>query len=57
LAERVMTDSVNTWEQYYLTWRNTTSAPKKLVLRTIAMNATGNAWFDWDILTIRRIIA
>jgi hypothetical protein len=57
LAERVMTDSVNTWEQYYLTWRNTTGAPKKLVLRTIAMNAIGNAWFDWDILTTKKIIA
>jgi hypothetical protein len=57
LAERVMTDSVNMWEQYYLMWRNTTGAPKKLILRTIAMNATGNAWFDWDILTTKKIIA
>jgi hypothetical protein len=57
LAECVMTNSVNTWEQYYLTWRNTTGAPKKLILRTIAMNATGNVWFDWDILTAKKIIA
>lgn len=45
LAEDIMTNSVNTWETLTLTYTNTTAYPKEVIVRTLAQNATDNAWF------------
>ena len=57
LAETIMTDSTGTWEQIDAYYFNNSDMPKKVILRTLAMNATGIVYFypsieEADISTI-----
>lgn len=45
VQEEQMTDSVDTWEELELNWKNTNDYPVDLYVRTQAKNATGNVWF------------
>lgn len=44
LAEQVMTDSINTTEHYALSYYNDTGIIKKILVRVIGKNATGNIY-------------
>jgi hypothetical protein len=46
LDAETMTNSLNTWEQFALTWINTTVGPVTVVVRTIAQNAANNVYAD-----------
>jgi len=44
LAERVMTNSVNTWEQFTIAYDNETGTAQDLLVRVLAQNAGGNVY-------------
>ena len=44
LDEVLMTNSTDTWEEYGISWFNTTSKPRVVLLRIIAKNASGNVY-------------
>jgi parallel beta-helix repeat protein len=50
LAETVMTDSTGTWEVIDAYYFNNSDMPKKVLLRTLAMNATGIVYFYPSII-------
>ena len=50
LTSVTMTDSLNTWEAYTLTWQNTTVGPVSVVVRTLAMAAANNLYADTEII-------
>lgn len=45
-VEAIMTDSIDTWEVLEAVVANSTNAPVPYVVRTLAKNASGNAYFD-----------
>lgn len=49
--EDIMTDSVDTWEELNLVYANGGTSPVSITVRTLAKNATGNAFFD-PIVTV-----
>ena len=55
LAETPMTNSVDTWELIDCYYFNNTDVPKKVILRTLAMNATGTVYFYPMILNYNHI--
>lgn len=59
LAEQVMTDSVNTWEELTLEWTNTAATPRDVWIRSLAMAATGNVYsaVDWDAVDVDGVLA
>ena len=50
LASAAMTDSINTWETLYVSYTNTGTRKMKLLVRCAGMSATGNVWFDDQIV-------
>jgi len=50
LDAETMTDSIDTWEAYTLTWQNLTAGPVSIVVRTLAMNAANNLYADTEII-------
>jgi parallel beta-helix repeat protein len=50
LAETIMTDSTGTWEVIDAYYFNNSDMPKKVLLRTLAMNATGIVYFYPSII-------
>jgi len=49
LAERVMTNSVNTWEQFTIAYDNNTGEAQDLLVRVLAQNASGNVYAYWFV--------
>lgn len=47
-VEKIMTDSVDTWETLSAQIVNPSSLPKLYRVRTVAKNATGDVYFDFD---------
>jgi len=48
LVEQQMSSSTDIWEQYTMRWTNPDSSPRQVILRSIAMNASGNFWFEFE---------
>jgi hypothetical protein len=49
-AEAIMSNSTDTWEVLEATVTNTTDTPKVYMVRTLAKNASGNVYFDPEII-------
>jgi hypothetical protein len=50
LAETQMSNSIDTWEQIDAYYYNNSDMPKRVLLRTLAMNATGTVYFYPSII-------
>ncbi len=48
-VERIMTDSVNTWEPFALAYFNSGTVPVLVYVRALAQNATGNVYAFWRV--------
>jgi len=49
LAEDIMpADSIDTWENVAVEWYNGSTAPRRVAVRTLAQNASGNVYWDWE---------
>jgi hypothetical protein len=47
LAEATMTsDAIDTWQEVTISWTNPSLLPREVIVRALAMNATGNAYSD-----------
>lgn len=53
LAEQSMTNSVDTWERLDIEYTNATSLDQTVICRTMAMNASGYAYFCPEIVDYR----
>jgi hypothetical protein len=49
LVEAQMTDSTGVWEILGVAYTNAATAPVELVVRCVAMNASGNVWSDMEL--------
>lgn len=52
LDEAVMTDSIDAWETLTVSWTNSGTAARKVLVRALAKNATGNLYEDFHIARI-----
>jgi|GEM_PF-2557027 len=48
LATAVSPNVADTWSEHGLTWTNTGSSPREVIIRLMAKQASGNAWFDCE---------
>lgn len=51
LAEAVMTDSVDEWEAFSITWENTGTTARQVKVRVLAKAASGNVYATVDVWT------
>jgi hypothetical protein len=56
LAETIMSNSTGTWEVIDCFYINNSDMPKKVLLRTLVMNASGTVYFYPSIVLEQHII-
>ncbi len=49
LTTATMTNSINTWETLTVTWTNTDTAARQILVRASGKDAAGNLYEDWDM--------
>jgi hypothetical protein len=49
LDEETMTDSINIWESFALSWQNTGTFPREVFLRAMAKGTANNVYAAWEI--------
>ena len=56
LVEIMMSDSIDTWEVLALSYQNTGSVPRILIVRVLAKNGSGVAYSDFDIAIVSPLL-